>query len=381
MTSAETVSAIADVRAYALTYPEPHGGGQIRHLTLVRIETADGHVGWGEAITGLPEASLAAVTVVEAGLAPLLVGEDPTLVRRHLERMREHTFWYGTGGIATMAVAAIDTALWDLSGQIAGVPVHRLLGGKLVDRVRVCASVIWDLDDLDATAEWFASFAARGFTAVKGGWGRTPTAAFGIDERRDLELLGVVRDALGPEVQLSADVSVRARWTVDHAIEMANRFAAYDLEWLEDALVFDDIEGYARLRRAAPMAIATGERMWRPNEYQRLFDAGAADIVLIDPGRVEGISGMKETADRAAASHVQFVPHSWSSAINTAAALHVFAASPNGRVFELKPDESPMQHELVENPFTMSDGHLTVPDAPGLGVRVDESALAKFALT
>jgi L-alanine-DL-glutamate epimerase-like enolase superfamily enzyme len=319
--------------------------------------------------------------IIEDGLAPLLRGEDPTRIDELLERMRMHTFWYGTGGIATLAISALDTALWDLAGQIRGVPVHALLGGRLTERVRVCASVIWDVDDIAGTAEWCASFAAQGYTAVKAGWGRRPDAAFGLDDDRDVRLVRAVREALGPDVEFAADVSVYARWTLEHAIEMAQRLAPFNLAWLEDALVFDDFDGFATLRAAAPMPIATGERLWRPNEYRQLIDANAADIVLIDPGRVEGISGMKATADLVGASGLQFVPHSWSSAINTAAALHVFASCHNGRIFELKPEPSPMQHELVLTPFTMEDGYLSVPNAPGLGIDVDEEALTRYRLS
>jgi L-alanine-DL-glutamate epimerase-like enolase superfamily enzyme len=375
------IAEIADVSGHAVAYPEPHDGDSIRSLCFARIETSDGHVGWGEAITGAPEASRAVNTILEDGLAPILIGEDPTRIAHLLERMRRRTFWYGTGGIATMAISAVDIALWDLAGKIAGAPVHRLLGGKLSDRVRLCASVIWDTEDLDATAEWFSSFRERGFTWVKAGWGRRPAeAAFGLDPERDVELLRTVREAIGPDVNLSVDVSIDAKWSVSHAIRMASRFEEFSLAWLEDALDFENRDGYARLRRAASMAIAAGEREWRPGDYQRLFDAGAVDIVLIDPGRVEGISGMKAAADLAARANVQFVPHSWSSAVNTAAALSVFSSSPNGLVFELKPDRSPMQHELVTNPFENEDGYLTVREVPGLGVEVDESALTEYRL-
>jgi L-alanine-DL-glutamate epimerase-like enolase superfamily enzyme len=338
-------------------------------------------VGWGEAITGLPEASRAVALVVEEGLAPLLLGREASRPGELLEGLRKHSFWYGTGGIATLAVSAIDIALWDLAGRIEGQPVHELLGGKRMDRVRLCASAIWDVEDLAGTAEWFSSMAGRGFTAVKAGWGRRADAAFGDDPLRDVELVRTVREAVGPDVEFAADVSVHASWSVDHALEMLQRLEPFDLAWLEDPLVFDDFEGYARVVAAAPMPIATGERFWRANEYRQLVDARAADIALIDPGRVEGISGMKAAADLLAAGGIQFVPHSWSSAVNTAAALHVFAASPNGRIFELKPEPSPMQHELVLDPFLPDeDGYLTVRDNPGLGIEVNDAALVEYRL-
>jgi L-alanine-DL-glutamate epimerase-like enolase superfamily enzyme len=381
LAAARGSTTIAAVRAFTVAYPEPHDGGNVRSLAFARIETADGHVGWGEAITGVPEASRAAAIVIEEGLAPLLMGADPTEIDELLARMRRRSFWYGTGGLATMAISAADTALWDLAGKLAGEPVHRLLGGALGDDVPLCASVIWDTEDLDATAQWFRSFRERGYTWVKAGWGRRPAeAAFGLDPDHDVRLLQTVRDAIGPDVRFSADVSIDAGWTVDHAIKMAQRFEEYDLAWLEDALDFEDRAGYARLRREAPMRIAAGEREWRAGDYQRLFDADAVDIVLIDPGRVEGISGMKAAARLAERAGVGIVPHSWSSAVNTAAALSVFCTQPNGVVFELKPDPSPMQNELVREPFANDNGWLAVRDTPGLGVKVDEAALAEYAL-
>lgn len=378
--AARGTTTIADLRAFTVAYPEPHDGGNVRSLAFARLETADGQVGWGEAITGVPEASRAVATVLEDGFAPLLVGEDPTEIEALLARMRRRSYWYGTGGLATMAISAVDTALWDVAGRLAGEPVHRLLGGKLSDHIHLCASVVWDTEDLDATAEWFRSFVDRGYTWVKAGWGRRPEAAFGLDADHDVRLLQTVREAIGPEVRFSADVSVDAGWSVEHAIEMARRFEPFDLAWLEDAVDFEDREGFARLRREAPMKIAAGEREWRPGDYQRLFDAEAVDIVLIDAGRVEGISGMKAAAQLAERANVGIVPHSWSSAINTAAALSVFCTQPNSVVFELKPDPSPMQHELVADPFENEDGQLAVRDAPGLGIEVDESALATYAL-
>ena len=371
---------IADVRPVAVAYPEPHDGGRIRHLSLLRIETSEGHVGWGEAVTGWPEASRATNMIIEQALTPLLLKADPVEIDRLLDDMRRHTFWYGEGGIATLAISAVDIALWDIAGKIAGVPIHALLGGKRMQEVTLCASVIWDTEDLEATAEWFASFRERGYRHVKAGWGRRPDAAFGLEPDRDIAVARCVREAIGPELGFAADVSFYARWSFEHAVEMARRLGEFDLAWLEDALPDDDIAGYAKLRAIAPMPIATGERQWRAQDYQPLLDAQAVDIILVDPGRVAGLSGMKAAVDLAATAGVQFVPHSWSSAINTAAALHVYAASPNGRVFELKPDPSPMQHELVTSPFEAKNGKLAVPDSPGLGIEVDEQVVRAYTL-
>ena len=131
---------IKRIQTFPVAYPEPNDFDNTRHLLLARVESADGAVGWGEAITMWPEASLATQTVIEQGLAPLLVGRDPLQTNALWHAMKEQTWWYGSGGIASFAISALDMALWDLKGQMLGQPLHQLLGGKLRDRLRACAS-------------------------------------------------------------------------------------------------------------------------------------------------------------------------------------------------------------------------------------------------
>jgi L-alanine-DL-glutamate epimerase-like enolase superfamily enzyme len=375
------VTTIAGVQAFPLCYPEPHDSMRSRYVTLARVETDDGIVGWGECISQWPESAVATGVVIERGLAPLLQGADATSVRARWEQMRAHAFWHGNGGIVSFAISAVDIALWDVAGKAAGQPVHALLGGKLHDRVRACASVILNTTDLEALRAEFTDYRQRGFTAVKGGWGQVPEAGFGTDLTRDLAVARTVREAVGPDVNVSLDVSAFANLNSARAVRLARRLEEFQLAWLEDALHHEDHEGYRRLRAATELPIATGERCWTVTDYKRLVRSGAVDIVLIDPGRVDGLTGMKLAADEADRSGVGIVPHSWSSALNTAAALHVFASVPNGVVFEIKPNESPMQHELVTNPFELVDGFIEVRDAPGLGVDVDDETVHRYAFS
>ena len=289
--------------------PEPNDRDRLRCVTLARIETDDGAVGWGECISQWPDSAVAVRTVVEQGLAPLLIGADPRDPRRLWERMRDQTFWYGRGGIASFAISALDCAIWDLAGRLAGVPVHRLLGGAVHDRFRACASIIWDPGDLDWTTREFAGYAEQGFTAAKGGWGRDPATAFGTDGRRDEACVRAVREAVGPDFGLACDVSGRVRWTARHAVAMARRLEPYDLMWLEDALPPEDYEGWRKLSAAAPMPIATAERDWTVEDYRHRMDYAPVDILLVDPGRVEGVTGMWLIAQDAASRGVGVVPH------------------------------------------------------------------------
>ena len=189
-----------------------------------------------------------------------------------------------------------------------------------------------------------------------------------------------VREAVGPDFGLACDVSGLVRWTARHACAMARRFEPYDLMWLEDALPPEDYEGWRKLSAAAPMPIATAERDWTVEDYRHRMDCAPVDILLVDPGRVEGVTGMWLIAQDAASRGVAVVPHSWSSALNTAAALHVLATCATTRVFELKPHPSPMQHELVAEPFDMVDGRLQVPDRPGLSCEVDEAVVQRYLI-
>jgi L-alanine-DL-glutamate epimerase-like enolase superfamily enzyme len=374
------MSTIASIDVYPVRYPEPHDANRDRYVTLARVTTDDGVIGWGEAISQWPEATLATKTIADLGLAPLLLGEDPADPRRLWETMRSYAFWHGHGGIVSFAISALDIALWDLAGKLAGVPVSRLLGGQLQTRVQACSSVILNTLDLGALREEFADYRERGFTALKGGWGQVPEAGFGTDPTRDVAIAEALRETVGPDASLALDVSARAAWTASHAVWMAQRLEPYlTLGWLEDALHHEDVEGWRRLRAAVSTPLATGERCWTIHDYRRLCASGAVDIVLVDPGRVEGISGMKTIVDEAAARRVRFVPHSWSSAVNTAAALHVFASSPNAHVFEIKPNPSPMQHELVARPFEQYEGWIQVPDTPGLGIEVDEQTVLRYS--
>ena len=129
---------------------------------------ADGVVGWGEAVSMPPETSLACKVLVEQGFAPLLAGRDASRVRNHWQTMREHGFWAGIGGVMTLAASAVDTALWDVAGKLAGQPVHALIGGKVHDSLPACSSVIWDTEDIERTAEQFARPRGRGLPHAQG---------------------------------------------------------------------------------------------------------------------------------------------------------------------------------------------------------------------
>jgi L-alanine-DL-glutamate epimerase-like enolase superfamily enzyme len=370
---------IARIEAFPVRYPEPNNDGKFRSLTLVRVEADSGHTGWGEAITGSQETSLAVKLIAERRLAPLLLGEDPIDVERLWGRLRDATYWDGNGGIVTFAISALDMAMWDLKGRIEGLPLFEMLGGRKQDRLRACASTIFHTDDLDMIREDFSGFREQGYSVVKGGWGHNLDTAFGREEARDLAIARAVRTAIGTDLDMICDVVALAGWTADHAIRMARQLDdEVGLYWLEDPLAENDLDGYRRLRQAVSTRICTGEKGWTGDHYARLIDSGALDVIMIDPGKAEGVTGTWNVIRAASAAGLSWNAHSWSSALNTAASLHLAAASSNVLLMELKPLPSPMQHELVRDPIEQHDGWVTPPDGPGLGVEVDEAVVREY---
>jgi L-alanine-DL-glutamate epimerase-like enolase superfamily enzyme len=374
---------IRRVDAFPLAYNEPHYRGMERCVTLVRIEDDDGAVGWGEAISQFREASLAAKLLVDQGFAPLVIGEDPLEVEALWHKMCSYAYWYGVEGIAAFAISAIDMALWDLKGKRLGVPVATLLGGRLKREVPAMASIIFDMEDLDWTLAEFASFQDEGYRIVKAGWGMTPEAVFGQDAALDLRYLTEVRAVIGDDISLVVDTpGARGLWDVSEAIRRFREWERFDLRWVEQPLLPADLEGYARLRAAGlGTPVGTGEDEWSPETYKRIIDAGGADIFQLDPGRCLGLTGCREIIKLIEGAGLKYCAHSWSGALNTAASIHFLAISDCGDTLDFKPHESPMQHDLVEDPWVQHDGMLALRDEPGLGVSVRQDAVDRYVFS
>jgi L-alanine-DL-glutamate epimerase-like enolase superfamily enzyme len=370
---------IARVEAFPLAWNEPHYRGMERCITLVRIETDDGAVGWGEGISQFREATLAACILVRDGFTPLIQGEDPLDVERHWDRMCKHAYWYGVEGIAAFAISAIDMALWDLKGKLLGQPVARLLGGKLKDRVPAMASFIFDMEDLDWTLAEFAAMRDDGYRIVKAGWGMRPDAVFGQDRQRDLTYVSEVRKVIGDDVALVVDTpGARGLWDVPTAIQRVRELEPFDLRWIEQPLPPADLEGHARLRAAVSVPIGTGEDEWSPETYGRVIDSNGVDVLQLDPGRCLGLTGCREVVKMAEAARIKCSAHSWSSALSTAASVSFLAISNACDACDFKPHDAPLKEDLVENPWRHEDGYFAVRDEPGLGMRVREEVVPDY---
>ena len=372
---------IQDIQAFPLAYPEPHYKGIERYITLARVETTDGLVGWGECISQFKEASLATKLIIEQGFAPLLIGDDAIDVERLWHKMLDRIWWYGPEGIAAFGVSAVDMALWDLKGKALGLPVCQLLGGKLYNRVIAMASIIFDMEDFEWTVNEFCWMVEQGYRVVKAGWGMRPEAIFGQDRKRDIEIVRRIREVIGDNLEFVVDTpGARGLWDVPTAIQRFRALEPYRLKWIEQPLPPHDLEAHARLRAAVVTPIGTGEDEWNVESYDRLIRSGGVDVVQMDPGRCHGLTGCRHVIKLIETADLRFSAHTWSSALNTAASLHLLASSTHGDSMDFKPHESPMQHELVSDPWVQQDGYLAVRDNPGLGVQVREEIVQKYLL-
>lgn len=373
---------IQQVDVFPLAYIEPNDDDSTRHVVLVRIQAQDGMVGWGECVTIFREATYATAALLKYGLTDLLIGRDPHDIRAIWEVLRDRSWWYGDGGgIAAFAISAVDMALWDLKGKLLKQSLSQLLGGALRDKLPACASSHPKLPTIEGLADELAGHIKQGYQLVKVGFGKRGQANLGVDEERDIAFVRATREAIGPKAGFIVDVGAKIKWDVPHAIRMADAFSAYNLTWLEDPFPPTQLEAYAALRSAVPqMRIGFGERFWNVDDYRQMLAARPCDVVLVDPGRVEGVTGMQIIGEMAAQQRIAVDPHSWATAINTAASLHLAMCVPLATIFELKPKASVVQHELVKNPIQQVDGWVTAPRGYGLGVEVDEDVVRRLTI-
>ena len=371
---------IESIEAIPIAYPEPNDHDAVRHLCLVRMRADDGQVGWGEAVTMWPEASWATKAIVD-GMAPLLIGRAPVDNDSLWRSLKEHAWWYGVGGIASFAIAALDIAIWDLKGKALGVSVLALLGGPSTDRLPAIVSCHASQAGISALVEEMAGWVSGGLHGIKVGFGKRGEARLGYEHARDIAFVAALRQALGPDKQIMIDIGNAVRWDTGTAIKRVRAMEAYDIAWIEEPLGADHPAGYAALRARTATRIAYGEREWTAAGYRRIVQTGTVDVVGVDPGRAEGITGFLRVCTDVEAAHVQANAHAWSSAIVTAASLAISFSTPICRQFEVKPLRNPAQHDLVVTPFEPVDGWMLPPTGVGLGIEVRENVVARYLST
>jgi L-alanine-DL-glutamate epimerase-like enolase superfamily enzyme len=308
-------------------------------------------------------------------LEPLYRGEIALEPERVSEKLHQNTFWLGRGGSVTHTISGIDIALWDLLGKATGQPVGRLLGGRYRDRVKPYASLL--MQEPAPLADHLLELKKQGFRAFKIGWG-----PFGRrDTAWDEAIVRAARDAIGSDSLLMVDAGGSdAFWKHGYkwALQTSHMLADYDVTWFEEPLKPDALEDYVRLRRAAPVPLAGGEVFTRRQSFQPWLQAGAFDVVQPDVTKVGGISEERRIGWLAQENGIRFIPHGWNTAVGLAADLQLASAFPDTDLVEYLTGSAYVD-EIAAEPWRLdAEGMLPIPDAPGLGLALDEDALSKY---
>jgi D-galactarolactone cycloisomerase len=347
-----------------------------RGSCIVEIETADGITGWGECYGP----SAVAKAFIDTQFAPRILGRDAFDVEVIWEDLYNRIKDYGSSGMAISALSGIDIALWDIIGKATNRPIHKLIGGAHRTEVTAYATGLYFIDTnrlIEEAVEEAQEFVEQGFTAVK--------MKIGLgDPKFDLKRVAAVRDAIGPQTRLMVDAN--HCFTVPQAIRLGRELEKLDVEWFEEPISPEDVDGYVEVTRALDMAVAGGENEFTRWGFRDLVVRKAMDIVQPDVCAAGGISECRKIATLAAAHGVECVPHAWGSAIGLAATLHFLAALPDQPpsyrpmppMLEFEQCENPFRDHLSREPIVQNKGKVQVPTGAGLGIEIDRSILDRY---
>ncbi|QCB40149.1 L-rhamnonate dehydratase [Sphingobium sp. PAMC28499] len=351
--------------------PETMGTFTFHGWLIVEIFTDQGLVGIGNAAL----APFVTKQLIDQYLAPLLIRQDPWDSEFLWQHMYRKTMAFGRKGVALVAISALDIAIWDLMGKAAQQPVFRLLGGRTKAKIPVYASRLYSIP-LDELAQEAAAYKAQGYKAMKlrFGWGPIDGAE---GMARNVELIRTVRETVGDEIDIMADAYMG--WSLDYAKRMMRLIEPFNLRWLEEAIIPDDINGYHELRRFGTTPIAAGEHEFTSYGFRQMIEAKSLDYFQFDTNRVGGITAARKIQALAEAYSIPVVPHA-----GQMHNYHVVMASLNSPIAEYFPMvDVEVGNELFWYIFKGEpqavDGHIDLDDnLPGLGLEIDEAALSRF---
>lgn len=347
-----------------------------RDWVFVRVDTDEpGLSGWGESSLGW---HTRAVCGAVEDLAPLVVGHDPRAIERLWQTMTRGPYFRG-GAVLTSALAGIDQALWDIKAKALGVPLFELLGGPVRDRVRTYVNLGSELggDARDPQAWADAARQARkdGFDAMKV-YPAAPArplegAAFLLETET---LVAVVRDAAGEDADVMVDLHGRTSPAV--AIQLGHALAPHRPWWLEEPCQPGNADALAQVARAIPIPVATGERLVERGAFKGLLDKRACAIIQPNVCYCGGVSEFRRIAALAETALVPVAPHNPNGPIGTMVSLHLALALSNVPILEHVRGDVPWRDQIVDVPFSTSEGYADPPTRPGIGVELVEEVAA-----
>jgi galactonate dehydratase len=353
---------------------------EMRNWVFVRVDTDQpGLFGWGEATL---EWKTRAVAGAVDDLAPLILGRDPRDIEQLVRIMRKHSFWR-LGVIGMSAISGVELALWDIFGKSLGLPVWRLLGGKVRDRVKVYTHLglgdmraVYETMDAEPLVARAHEVIAKGYRAFKAVF--IPYTHYHAplpDVMKVARMMEALRAAVGPAVEIMVDFHGRPA-SAGAALAYIEALAPGRPMFVEEVLPPGETAALASVSARTSVPIACGERLVDRAEFADLFRTGAIDIAQPDICHCGGLLEAKKIAAMAEAVSIGVAPHNPLGPIAGVAALHFAVSTPNHVIQEEMVGAVPWYFDVVKSPIRMVDGCWQVPEAPGLGIEVDEAACA-----
>lgn len=368
------------IETFVVGNPPPKRGGN--YFLFVKLTTACGIVGYGEIYTASFGGHTVA-TMAEDVFNREMLGEDPFQIEKMWRRVYSRGF-SSRPDISLMGVmSGLEMACWDIIGKACDKPVHALIGGKLHERLRSYTYIYPDegmdeaafYNDPDASAEMAARYVKEGFDAVK----FDPAGAYTPldphmpsleDIDRSERFLKAMREAVGNDADLL--FGTHGQFSVSGAKRMARMMEKYDPLWFEEPTPPERPEMMAQVAAATNIPIATGERLTTKYEFIRVLEQGAANIIQMNLGRVGGILEAKKVAALAESYYAHIAPHLYCGPIVGAANIQVSSTCPNFLILESIRKWDGFYADILTQPILWDDGHVIVPDRPGLGVELNE---------
>lgn len=363
--------------------------GYVRGALYVKIYTNQDVWGCGEAVDAIHGTYFLVQRLVN-----FIKGQSPLNPNRLAEQLRKGAFFGGAqSGVFVAVLTAIETALWDITGKVFGVPVYQLLGGKFRDKIRVyCDTALYT-----STNPTPADYAAAAKNAVSKGYN---AVKFDVDDGRDpnkydrfnwtanpMEIdrmynaIAAVREAVGPNIDICVDM--HGRYDAVTGLKMAKMYEDLNLMWLEEPIPADNPEVYKSITSQTSTPICTGENIYLAYGFTRLLSESAVDIIMPDIQKAGGLGEAQRIANLANLYYVPFSPHMVASFLGAMAACHVCASVPNFQIMEwqIYMDTDPMWKEIVtyDGPRT-EKSFITLSEKPGIGVEINEEGMRKWAV-